>query len=71
MWGGKPGWALRSEPCSWLLEGARLGSREAPRLGLAAQKALEGRGLGSRLLVGRGVAHGLALLQLPLHKQRL
>ena len=54
-----------------LLEGACLGSREAPKLGLAAQEALEGRGLGPRLLVGWGLAHCLTLLQLPLHEERL
>lgn len=40
-------------------------------MGLAAQEALEGRGLGPRLLVGWGLAHCLTLLQLPLHEERL
>lgn len=48
-----------------------MGSREAPKLGLAAQEALEGRGLGSGFLVGWGLAHCLTLLQLPLHEECL
>lgn len=62
MWGGEPGWALRSKPCPQLLKRACLGSREAPKLGLAAQEALEGRRLGPRLLVGQGLAYCLTLL---------
>lgn len=71
MWDREPGWALRSRSCSQLLEGACLGSREAPRLWLAAQEALEGRGLGPRFLVWWSLAYCLTLLQLPLHEEGL
>lgn len=41
--GRESGWALRSSPALKLLKGP-VWDQEAPRLGLAAQEALEGEG---------------------------